>query len=233
MLKDQFSVKYNGGRTISQYFEIPEECPHCGKNMSPRFYYAVSDSPWDDSNPNSIVAFLFKCVLCRNFFTRMFLPNQLNNNVAPKEIELSYNPPIETDIPEKIKTISDEFPEIYTQALTAKQAGLNQIYGIGLRKALEFLVKDFAIYLHTDKTEDIKKKPLGYVIDHYFEEFSDITALFKAATWIGNDETHYERKHPNKDAETIKRFISVTMSQISSRLTLDEAVAIISESSKS
>lgn len=232
MLKDKFIVKYNGGITYDQYFEIPEECPHCGKNMAPSFYYAVSDFPFNN-DPESTVAFLFKCVLCRNFFTRMFLPNQLIKNVAPKEIELSYNPPIETDIPEKIKDISKEFPEIYTQALTAKQAGLNQIYGMGLRKALEFLVKDFAIYLHTDKTEDIKEKPLGYVIDHYFDEFSDITALFKAATWIGNDETHYERKHPNKDAETIKRFISVTMSQISSRLTLDEAVAIISNPSKS
>lgn len=213
-------------------FGILEKCPHCGKNMSPRIHAGVSESDYGSSGHDNTAALLLSCVVCDMYFTRMFKLNELNKYGLPEEVKLSYNPPIDANIPEKINTISKDFPEIYMQALKARQANLKQIYGMGLRKALEFLVKDFGIYLHPESAEDIKKRQLGYVIDNYFKEFADITALFKAATWIGNDETHYERKHPDKDAETINRFISVTMSQISSRLTLDEAVTMIEESAK-
>lgn len=213
-------------------FGILEICPHCGKNMSPRIHAGVSESDYGASGHDNTAALLLSCVVCDMYFTRMFKLNELNKYGLPEEVKLSYNPPIDANIPEKINTISKDFPEIYMQALKAKQANLKQIYGMGLRKALEFLVKDFGIYLHPESAEDIKQRQLGYVIDNYFKEFADITALFKAATWIGNDETHYERKHPDKDAETINRFISVTMSQISSRLTLDEAVTMIEESAK-
>lgn len=232
MLKDSFAVEYRGSGSYKTYFEIPNLCPHCGEKMSPRYCYGLSRQTYNSSDKNATVGLLLQCVSCEKYFARMFLLNQLNDSGARQEIELSYNPPIDANIPEKINTISKDFPEIYMQALKAKQANLKQIYGMGLRKALEFLVKDFGIYLHPESAEDIKKRQLGYVIDNYFKEFADITALFKAATWIGNDETHYERKHPDKDAETINRFISVTMSQISSRLTLDEAVTMIEESAK-
>ncbi|MBZ1540170.1 hypothetical protein Q8A50_05760 [Leuconostoc mesenteroides] len=232
MLKDSFDVTFRGSSSYRTYFEIPNLCPHCGEKMSPRYCYGLSRQTHDDRDETATAGLLLQCVSCEKYFSRMFLLNKLNDNGAPQEIELSYNPPIHANIPENIGTISDSFSEIYMQALQAKQAGLDQIYGMGLRKALEFLVKDFGIYLHPEASEDIKKRQLGYVIDKYFTEFTAITALFKAATWIGNDETHYERKHPDKDAETIKRFISATMLQISSRLTSDEAMSMIKESAK-
>lgn len=232
MLKDSFAVEYRGSGSYKTYFEIPNLCPHCGEKMSPRYCYGLSRQTYNSSDKNATVGLLLQCVSCEKYFSRMFLLNQLNDSGARQEIELSYNPPINANIPENIGKISDSFSKIYTQALQAKQAGLDQIYGMGLRKALEFLVKDFGIYLHPEASEDIKKRQLGYVIDKYFTEFTAITALFKAATWIGNDETHYERKHPDKDAETIKRFISATMLQISSRLTSDEAMSMIEESAK-
>ena len=232
MLKNTFRVQYIDYEK-DQYFEIPEECPHCGKIMSPKFYDAVSDYRYDDRSNNVTVSMLLKCVSCDLFFTRMFFPNQLIDRKIPSELKLSYTPPVEANIPEEIESMSPNFSAIYTQALTAKQSGLDQIYGMGLRKALEFLVKDFAIYLNPTESENIKKQSLGSVIKTYFTEFADITALFTAAAWIGNDETHYERKHPDKDAETIRKFISVTMSQISSRLVLDEAFKMIEETSQS
>lgn len=232
MLKDSFDVTFRGGSSYRTYFEIPNLCPHCGEKMSPRYCYGLSRQFHDDLDENNVVGLLLQCVSCEKYFARMFLLNQFDVNGAPKEIELTYNPPINANIPENIGTISDSFSKIYTQALQAKQAGLDQIYGMGLRKALEFLVKDFGIYLHPESSEDIKKRQLGYVIDKYFTEFTAITALFKAAAWIGNDETHYERQHPDKDAETIKRFISATMLQISSRIASDEAMSMIEESAK-
>lgn len=232
MLKDSFAIEYRASGSFKTYFEIPNLCPHCGEKMSPRYCYGLSRQTHSDRDETATAGLLLQCVNCEKYFARMFLLNIFNDNGAPQEIELTYNPPIHANIPENIDTISDSFSEIYMQALQAKEAGLDQIYGMGLRKALEFLVKDFGIYLHPESSEDIKKRQLGYVIDKYFTEFTAITALFKAATWIGNDETHYERKHPDKDAETIKRFISATMLQISSRLASDEAMSMIEESAK-
>lgn len=236
MLKTNYSVHFNSGTgsTASFPFEIPEMCPHCGKIMSPRFFYAVSQAyNYQESDDTDTVAVLLQCVLCYKFFTRMFLLREYNEHDYLKEISLTYTPPISTNIPENIIEISSRFPEIYNQALQAKQYGLKEIYGMGLRKALEFLVKDFAIHLNPDIESKIKKQQLGQVINENFNAFPNIKDLFTAAAWIGNDETHYERKHPDKDAETIQKFITTIMFQISSQLTYEEALQIVNgETSK-
>ena len=44
-----------------------------------------------------------------------------------------------------IKDISPSFDSIYNQAFCAEQLSLDQICGVGYRKALEFLIKDYQI----------------------------------------------------------------------------------------
>lgn len=85
---------------------------------------------------------------------------------------ISYNPSLTLEIPE-------EFPKIYRQSLKAK---LNQIYGMDLRKALDFFVNDFAVHLRPEQKENITSNQLGYVIKTYFDEFPNIVKLFKAAS---------------------------------------------------
>lgn len=236
MLKTNYPVHFNSGsgsqRTLP--FEIPETCPHCGKPMSPRFFYAVSQANDYTSTDNTdTVAILLQCIMCDKFFTRMFLLNEYNERDCLEEVTLTYTPPISSDIPENIIETSERFPEIYNQALQAKQYGLKEIYGMGLRKALEFLVKDFAIHLNPNQESKIKKQQLGQVIKENFNSFPNIKNLFTAAAWIRNDETHYERQHPDKDAETIQKFIATVMFQISSQLTYEEALQIVNgETSK-
>jgi len=232
MLKDKFKVSFRNGYEAFIYFEIPSICPHCGEKMSPRYCYGISRELSNDTSRTHSAGLLLQCVNCEKYFVRIFLLNQLDENYAPIEMKLSYNPPIDANIPKEINDISEKFSDIYIQALKAKQAGLDQIYGIGLRKALEFLAKDFAIHLDPDKKEEITKNQLGYVIKNFFKDYPNIIKLFQAASWIGNDEVHYDRKFPNEDAETISKFISVIMMQVSSQLIYEKAANLVDSSAK-
>ena len=64
-----------------------------------------------------------------------------------------------------ILELSPTFCEIYNQSYSAEQLGLDQISGVGYRKALEFLIKDYLISLNPENEETIKKKSLGNCID--------------------------------------------------------------------
>ena len=61
--------------------------------------------------------------------------------------------------------------------------------GIGYRKALEFLVKDYLIQIQEEDSETIKRLELGKCINKMSDE--KIQILAKGATWLGNDETLY------------------------------------------
>ena len=99
----------------------------------------------------------------------------------------------EKDFSKNIKKISPTFCDIYNQAFASQQYNLNDISGMGYRKALEFLVKDYAVYLHPNDKDKIIKSPISRCINDYIEN-KKIKELAIASTWLGNDETHYERK---------------------------------------
>jgi hypothetical protein len=111
----------------------------------------------------------------------------------------------------EVAAVSPTFVEVYTQALAAEGMGLNQITGIGLRKALEFLVKDFAVATKGDAEKDaVFRKPLAGCIKDYIDDPS-VQAVAKRAAWLGNDETHYLRKWEGRDIKDLKTLIRLTM----------------------
>ena len=123
--------------------------------------------------------------------------------------------PREPDIPEEVAEISKTFKEIYKQAIAAEDHQLNEIAGVGYRKALEFLVKDYCIKRHPDSAKEIKKKFLGKCIEEYVDD-GNVKTCAKRAAWLGNDETHYVRKWEGKDIEDLKKLIQLTMNWIQS-----------------
>ena len=80
-----------------------------------------------------------------------------------------------------------------------------------------------------EKEESIKNKFLGNVINDYMRDFPKIQALAKAATWIGNDETHYQRKHDDKDITDLKKFIITTVHFIVAEYIYDQAIDFTSD----
>ena len=130
-----------------------------------------------------------------------------------------------TEFPQQLKQLSPQFVKIYNQAELAENTGLTEICGIGYRKALEFLIKDYAIHKKPDASEEIKNKPLVKCIEQYIDSNSIIT-LAKRSAWIGNDETHYVRKHEELDFTDMKTFIEAAQYFISMDLVVEKAASI-------
>lgn len=118
-----------------------------------------------------------------------------------------------------ISEISPSFVRIYNQAYTAQQLSLSDICGVGYRKAIEFLIKDYIISKLSDKDakEKIKKKLLMQCIEQDIDD-AKIKAIASRATWLGNDETHYVRRWEEKDVNALCTLIDLTIHWIESEI---------------
>lgn len=124
------------------------------------------------------------------------------------------NPTPET-FPAEISAISPNFIAIYNEAAAVQALGFGEIAGVGYRKSLEFLIKDYLIALNPTERTKYETTALGNCIkDHVSDPNVKIAA--ERATWIGNDETHYVRKWATKDIEDLKRLIKLTVNWIHS-----------------
>lgn len=186
--------------------DVPNECPHCGKTMSPHVHMGASEFNSDDNKRK--VGILTQCTICKDFFALGYYYHPTGMYTGEyKFTKYHYTPSMDVSLPDNIDKVSEKFVEIYTQSIQAESTGLNQIAGVGYRKATEFLIKDYAIRNNPDEKDDIERMFLGRVINEYLNDFGKLQNLAKASTWIGNDETHYVRRHENKDINDMKRFI--------------------------
>ena len=116
------------------------------------------------------------------------------------------------EFPQIINEISNSFVEIYNQAYKAERLKLNHICGIGYRKALEFLIKDYAINTNPPEERDsiINNPKLAQVIREYIpNEGIKLTAT--RAVWLGNDHAHYNVRWEGKTLEHLKELIDKTV----------------------
>jgi hydroxymethylpyrimidine pyrophosphatase-like HAD family hydrolase len=120
-----------------------------------------------------------------------------------------------------IEDLSPSFVEIYNEAYNAEQLDLNQICGVGYRKAIEFLMKDFAVMNNPDKEDEIKKMPLMQCIKKFIDS-NNVKKVAERAVWLGNDETHYVRVWDAKDLQDLKKLIELTVHWIEVELLTKE-----------
>ncbi|CAG5213414.1 TPA: DUF4145 domain-containing protein [Streptococcus pneumoniae] len=222
-------VSFSGASRQTVKFEYPEYCPHCGKNISPEMIY-VSDSEDSYSSGDARFVVTFRCSrsTCKKYFAVEYI---FTSTSKPCIIaEYSYRPPIKVKLPENIEKVSPVFVEIYSQATIAEREALDQIAGVGYRKAAEFLIKDYAISKNPSDEGKIKSIMLGQVISTYLNDFPKIQVLAKSVAWIGNDETHYVRRHDGKDIDDLKKFILSATQFIAADYDADEALIFTSSS---
>ena len=179
------------------------ECPYCHSNIIPNYLCQDHDTVYC-SCPNESCKQHFILALDKNAkFTRV-VPN-----VKPMSKVFS----------EIITSISSQFASIYNQAYYAEQMRLDQICGVGYRKALEFLIKDYLLSKETDEQviENIKKKFLNNCIQENVQN-DNIKNVAKRAVWLGNDETHYVRQWEDKDVQYLKKLIDLTVRWIENEI---------------
>lgn len=188
-------------------FENPNDCPVCHTKVNPHRvgWIELRGSP-------SQLEVVFNCnsEKCNSFFITYYKKDFSHKWVENTSEPNRYN---EIEFDQEIKDTSQKFIDIYNQAMRAKSLGLNEIAGIGLRKSLEFLVKDYTIQFLKEDEETIKKMQLGNVIDKKIDDI-DVKEMAKRATWIGNDETHYNRTWEDKDIEDLIILIDICVSSM-------------------
>ncbi len=183
----------NGGYRAVHYYSV--NCPCCGTKISP-IYLCYH-------NHSGIIFSRCPIKECGEFFLLKELDNGLSfvqNHPMSKEV-----------FSEIINSVSSSFGRIYNEAYAAEQMGLMEVCGVGYRKALEFLIKDYVMQGKDEQiAEKIKKLPLAKCIDDYVDD-EMVKAVAKRAVWLGNDETHYVRKWEDKDVHDLKGLIRLTI----------------------
>ncbi len=203
--------------------EMPNVCPCCGHaidcHIVSSYYFVVNES-------SAIVSITFFCQKCEKFFYGDGV--SLNFALHTESTHICRLFPISENISsfsDEIQKLSPEFVSIYNQAQIAESHGLDKICGMAYRKSIEFLIKDFAIHNNPDKKSQIEAMPLASCIGQFIPEAS-ISTLAQKAAWIGNDETHYVRKHQSRDTADLKKFITAAVYFINMTLVVEDAASI-------
>jgi hypothetical protein len=180
---------------------VPKECPFCHKGISAQPIYGQKG--------NNILYVWFQCPTdsCMETFTGYY---KLSGSYYVFQERVSLGNLTTNAFNKSVSGLSEGFVNIYTQAFAAEQQSLTEICGVGYRKALEFLIKDYLIIQHPEKKEIIEKKLLGPCISEFVND-ERIKKVAKRAVWLGNDETHYIRKWEGKDLNDLKILIDLTV----------------------
>jgi hypothetical protein len=191
---------------------LPDKCPICKFSVSPEFILI--------HNKLDSVEVLCGCPRneCGSLFFAVYQGEDIFTPI--KDYVLSHYYPYSRENKEfskEVMELSPDFVAIFNQAHHAEQEGLDLICGVGYRKALEYLIKEFVIYFNLDETEKIKRMPLQQCIQQYINQ-PDIKEMAERAVWLGNDETHYVRKWEDKDIQDLKNLIDLTVYFISMTL---------------
>ena len=205
--------RLDGNSGAYQINHYPSECPVCHTSISPGFISAIEILP-EDRQIRLQLAFQCTAARCRCLFIANYRGATGQTINLLKTAPLS---PVIHSFPEEIEETSQMFVEIYNQVAAADSSNLDQLVGIGLRKALEFLIKDYAISQKPEEKDNIEKEFLSICIKKYIDD-PRIKQCAKFASWLGNDEAHYIRKWEEKDINDLKTLITLTVNWIHSTL---------------
>jgi hypothetical protein len=201
-------IQGNKGTATVHLVGEPNECPVCHRSIHPLMLqpHVAPDEQW--------VEMPCRCTSdrCGHLFLAQYSAYEAYKFSFKGAVPLTA---VAGDFPESVTAISPAFITIYGQAMSAESHSLDQLVGIGLRKALEFLFKDFAVHLNPNDKDKILGMQIGPCIDAYATD-PNLRGCAKRATWLGNDETHYLRKWDDKDIKDLKVLVKLTVNWMDS-----------------
>ena len=180
--------------------ELSSSCPCCGVSLFPDLLYAVCVD--HDDTEEDIVYTFNHCQNCDECFISKHPFDEENGDGF---IYASSSP---------VKSCEQNFSEAITSLSP------------GYRKAIEFLVKDYTIHKSPNSKDAILKATLGACISNYIKD-DRLTTLARAATWLGNDETHYVRQHPDYTLKELKAFADAFITFIDADLAYEAALKLV------
>lgn len=201
---DEFDTKY----TIE--VNVPTNCPHC--NVACHFEEVYG------YEKNARSAVLMICPRCGHYIVVETSSYKSKTYPTPK---------FQFDLSSELSNLSSRFVNIYCQSMQAKLNGQDELVGMGLRKALEFLIFD---YLKSQNIDFNEHTTLSQAINKLDKSFKTTAQV---ASWIGNDNTHYFIKNQNLDIDCLVKYVKTIAYHISANLIDKEASEIASSMSKS
>ena len=202
-----------------EYDEI-SVCPSCHHAFSPQRLVAFYTT--EERFPSQLSVLLF----CQNCKTTILCQYRVDSSLRAFAPPFCVVPKVHrgTIFMPEIQTLSPDFVETFNQSEAAESQQLLQVCGAGYRRSVEFLVKDYLIRNCPDEEEEIKAEFLGNSIKRIDDH--RIKTLAERTTWLGNDETHYVKKHDDRDIEDMKRFIHAMVLYIEADFVFEDALAI-------
>lgn len=207
----------------------PEKCPCCKHSLKPSVLHKELIA---NNNSELSLYVMYLCTHCYTPFICKFTNLMKSPNTSSRYAYFSDtlaliepNTFSKANFDKCINELSPDFVNIYNQALHAEYLQLDQISGIGYRKALEFLIKDFLIKHEEKDDTKVKSTALGNCINTMIDN-PQLKTVASRATWLGNDQTHYEQKYTNNDINDLKRLIELSVHWISMIYLTDEAKLI-------
>lgn len=202
-------------------------CPNCHKGIRPDYISGYVES-------NFMISVFNYCTMCNlTFMSKYEYSKPINSwqSFIPttfiESLPFNFSPRLFED---RINKLSPKFSKIYNQAKIAEEMNLDEIAGMGYRKSLEILIKDYSIFLKPgDKSKIIDSKfTLSKCISDYILD-SQLNDLSRLTSWLGNDETHYSRVHIDKDINDLKDYLDATIFYINYDLTAKKAFVIVNQ----
>lgn len=213
------------GSFLSTDLAIPEQCPFCKRYITPSLE-VTSRAVSDDGRTGPIIGY-WSCNGCaQTFAVRYKTRGDMQDGIHRYYVGDMLPPMIRlTEVDEQIRRISPRFEELLHQAEFACDNDLVDLAGMGFRKALEFLVKDYLIYKAPEDEERIRNMELGNCIANRIDN-QQLKTVASRATWLGNDFTHFTRRFDEYEVSDLKRFIEAVVYWILMELTTEEALSI-------
>lgn len=204
---------------------MPETCLLCGARLA-SFDRAISTTTDNRTTIFPTIYHLAHCTgTCGRINIAAYALKRAPGNLSHYELaNVLVAVPSTVSTPEigsAVSALSPDFVLVYQQALTTESLHLFQLTGMGLRKALEILIKDYAISRSPRDKAAIEKKELGQCISEYLKD-DYLRECARRAAWLGNDETHYSRRWQDHDVEDLKQLIRLTLSWLENSLLSDK-----------
>lgn len=178
--------------------DFPAFCPHCVNDFIPEIIH-IMQSPSD----NSYFLSILKCQCCNGIVYATIHKAGLQSRGKVKEY---YPDRLSLAIPSKIEKLYPIFFRIYQQSSIAELKGLNEVCGMGYRKALESLVKEYTMNKFFSDKENIKKESLTQTINR-LKNIPHVFNLSRKITWLWNEQTNMSMKYSDYDISQTKAFV--------------------------
>lgn len=158
------------------------KCPVC-RTKSPFEFCGDGVGKYDDE-----INYIVQCCSCDSFLLARFRYYKQDDHLGFVDV-FPYGT-YKNTFPSDFAEVSKRFINTYEQAMTAKELHLDELVGMGLRKALEFLIYDYIKNVLAIEPAKTLEKRIEQI------KIQNIDVNGTLVRWVGNDHTHVELKHP-------------------------------------